>query len=135
MIDIVHAITLSQQPNGEVNFSIRDFTITGPQKALQSLIVELLSSNSLTARQQNPFILTLRRNNIRNLAELANIYTKVVREILRNIDDVSRPDNERILSSRLVGFTSNSPDSGIIDIEVTSRAKDNFTYTFPVRIS
>lgn len=134
MIDIVHAIPRDNQPNGEVVFSIKDYTVEGPQKALQSLIVELLSDNSLTRRARLPFITELRRNNVRNLATLANIYAKYIRQVLRDIDDPARPKDERILSSKLVGFTSITPDTASLAIQVTSRENKKFTYTFPVRI-
>ena len=133
-VDIVHAVPVDKfNSNGRVLFSLQDYVVSGPQKALQSLIVMLLSTNLPLVNSQ-PLLATLRRNNIRDLATLANKYTRLVSEILPMIDDPSRPDNERILSSSVVSFASLGPDSGVITIEVISRAKENFKYEVPIEI-
>jgi hypothetical protein len=133
-VDICHAVTAGLTRDGQTLFSIKDFIVTGPQKALQALIVELLSTTGPVETGTLSFLDSLGKNVFRDKATVANYFALFIGPALRRIDDATRPDTERLSTVTLEDFFITEPDSIGITLAVTSLDGKTFKYEIPVRL-
>ena len=132
--DIAHAITVNNKSSGAVRLGLQDKTVSGPQKAIQSVIVQLLSSDGPLARDRTPFITILRQNNLRDKSRLNSVFRNFILDIVGDIDSSTRPDNERISDIALLDVSSLAPDSISLRIQVTLRSGDSTVFVMPVEL-
>lgn len=134
MIDICHAIPPSFEANGKMQFSILPYTINGPQKALQSFVVELLSATGPIKYSSERFMAVVKSGNTRDVGILRSYFVNYVNEMLGYIDDPTRPDDERIASASLTNIETVSADSAILSVTLVSRDSSTFKFKLPVSL-
>lgn len=131
--DILHAAP--NGPSGAVLMGFRNLKISGPQKALQSLTVTLLSSTRPLDSVSIKFIEDIKNNRIRDKARLSSQLLIDLPAILAEINTASRPDSEYITNVSILDVSSGSPDSISIRLKVDFRSGTSVPYELPVELA
>ena len=134
MYDISHAFPFSNTSDGLLNFSINGRVVSGPQKSIQSLVVELLSNTRPTNVESRSLLDLVSSSYVKDVATLSNFFVPYISEVLPNIDDTSRPDNERISSVSIIDFQLIHIGYAVVRLGIKFLSGDSINYEMPVRV-
>lgn len=130
--DLSHAVPISGSLSGQLTLKTRNAKVTGMQKAIQNLVVVLLSEGGPIDTGID-FYAKLKRGYYRDKATLSadlDVYSPAIFAI---VNDSSRPDNETIASITVNDIIVNI-DSAVINLGITFASGDATTYDFPVNL-
>lgn len=130
--DLSHAVPVAGTLSGQLTLKTRNAKVTGMQKAIQNLVVVLLSEGG-PIDTGIEFYSKLKRGYYRDKATLAadlDVYSEAIFSI---VNDSSRPANETIASLTVNDIVVNV-DSAVINLGITFASGDATTYDFPVNL-
>jgi hypothetical protein len=128
--DILHAAPNPINKSGKQHFYARDSKIAGPQKALQSLTVALLSS-SFPMDTGIYFMRNIRAGKFRDRSSLMADFSLYKSEIIAYLSDSSRPANE-IIEDLAITDVNVDVDKLFITFTVTFASSETLTYEMPI---
>lgn len=130
--DLSHAVPIPGTVSGQLTLKSRDAKVTGVQKAIQNLVVVLLSEGGPIDTGID-FYAKLKRGYYRDKATLSADFDTYLDAILATVNDSSRPSNETI-SGITVNEVIVNVDSAVITLGITFASGDATTYDFPVNL-
>lgn len=130
--DLSHAVPITGTPTGQLTLKTRNSKITGMQKAIQNLVVVLLSEGGPIDTGID-FYAKLKRGYYRDKATLSADLDTYSEAIFATINDSSRPSNETITAIAVNDIIVNV-DSAVITLSITFASGEATTYDFPVNL-
>jgi hypothetical protein len=129
--DISHTLP-SSGSSGLLSRDINNRIVSGPQKMIQAFMVAVLSDGGPVERTRDAFYTIIMTNQIRDNGILAAEFSLLLPNLLAQVNDYTRPDNEIITNAAITNVLYEDVDKVSLVINLTFKDGNQTSYEQPV---